>query len=131
MQEQPRNWQLRRVVWRHLATSIVGFISSTMRKTVEFNQYLRLLCKDLSGLLFQGQENEFFVTVEGPTIEIETVTAIPLGFIVNELITNAAKYAHGDIAVRIAATPSDCYSVAVVDDGPGVPVGFDPAGCKV
>jgi hypothetical protein len=22
------------------------------------------------------------------------------------------------------------YSVAVVEDGPGVPVGFDPAGCK-
>jgi two-component sensor histidine kinase len=97
------------------------------QKTVEFNQYLRLLCNDLSDLLFQDAENNYSITVEGPTIEIATTIAIPLGFIVNELITNAAKYARGNIIVRIRGTPP---SLSVLDDGAGLPVGFDPARCK-
>jgi two-component system, sensor histidine kinase PdtaS len=55
------------------------------------------------------------------------VTAIPLGFIVNELITNAAKYAGGSIIVQIGRTPTAGYSLSVLDDGPGVPAEFDPA----
>jgi signal transduction histidine kinase len=70
------------------------------------------------------------ITVEGPTIAIETATAIPLGFIVNELITNAAKYAGGKIIVQIAGTPAAGYSLSVLDNGPGVPAEFDPARCK-
>jgi two-component system, sensor histidine kinase PdtaS len=97
---------------------------------VEFRQYLDLLCKDLSALLFQYDDNGHSLKVEGPTIEIETVTAIPLGFIANELITNAAKYAGGNIIVRIGRTPAAGYSLSVLDDGPGVPSEFDPARCK-
>jgi two-component system, sensor histidine kinase PdtaS len=100
------------------------------QKTVEFNQYLRLLCNDLSDLLFQDAENDYSITVEGPTIEIATTIAIPLGFIVNELVTNAAKYARGNIIVQIGGKPPSGYSLSVLDDGPGLPVGFDPARCK-
>jgi two-component sensor histidine kinase len=100
------------------------------QKTVEFNEYLRLLCSDLSDLLFQDAENDSSIAVEGPTIEIATTIAIPLGFIVNELVTNAAKYARGNIIVRIGGTPAAGYSLSVQDDGPGLPPGFDPARCK-
>jgi two-component sensor histidine kinase len=99
------------------------------QKTVEFNQYLRLLCSDLADLLFQDAEG-YSITVEGPPIEIATTTAIPLGFIVNELVTNAAKYAQGDITVQIGGTPLTGYSLSVLDAGPGLPAGFDPAACK-
>jgi two-component system, sensor histidine kinase PdtaS len=97
------------------------------QKTVEFRHYLDLLCKDLSALLFHDGHS---ITVEGPAIEIETVTAIPLGFIVNELITNAAKYAGGNIIVQIGRTTTARYSLSVLDDGPGVPPEFDPARCN-
>jgi two-component sensor histidine kinase len=100
------------------------------QRTVEFSQFLRLLCKDLSGLLFQYAENDDFISVEGTAIEMETATAIPLGFIVNELITNAAKYARGNIIVQIGGTPAAGYSLSVLDDGPGMPAEFDPARCK-
>jgi two-component system, sensor histidine kinase PdtaS len=100
------------------------------QKTVEFRQYLDLLCKDLSALLFQYDDDGHSLTVEGPTIEIETVTAIPLGFIVSELITNAAKYAPGDVTVQIGGTPAAGYSLSVLDDGPGMPAEFDPMRCK-
>ena len=56
--------------------------------------------------------------------------AIPLGFIVNELITNSAKYAKGNITVRIEATSPTDRSLSVMDDGPGLPAGFNPADSK-
>ena len=43
------------------------------------------------------------IVVEGIEITLPAVTAIPLGFIANELITNAAKYGTGRIAVRLEA----------------------------
>ena len=120
---------MRLVVLRRLAACIVGFICSIV-KAVEFNQYLRFLCSDLSDLLFQDAENDYSITVEGSAIEIASTIAIPLGFIVNELVTNAAKYAQGNIIVGIGGTPLTGYSLSVLDAGPGLPVGFDPARCQ-
>jgi two-component sensor histidine kinase len=100
------------------------------QRTVEFSQFLRLLSEDLSGLLFQDAENNHTISVEGTTIEMETATAIPLGFIVTELVTNAAKHAGGNIIVRIGGTRAAGHSLSVLDDGPGVPSGFDPAHSK-
>src|ERR1700722_6141711 len=65
------------------------------RETVELKQYVEQLCQDLSGLLFDGNAPHRFA-VEGGEIIIPTKLAIPLGFIVNELITNAAKHAEGE-----------------------------------
>jgi two-component system, sensor histidine kinase PdtaS len=99
------------------------------QESVEFKQYLQHLCEDLSGLLFQ-EENERSIAVEGATIDIPTVLAIPLGFIVNELITNSAKYAKSNITVRLETSPSIGHSISVLDDGPGLPAAFDPAASK-
>jgi two-component system, sensor histidine kinase PdtaS len=99
------------------------------QESVEFKQYLQHLCEYLSGLLFQ-EENERSIAVEGATIDIPTVFAIPLGLIVNELITNSAKYAKSNITVRLETTPSVGHSISVLDDGPGLPAAFDPAASK-
>ena len=96
---------------------------------VEFKEYLQHLCEDLSGLLFQ-EGSGYAIVVEGAKAEIPTTMAIPLGFIVNELITNSAKYAEGHITVRIEATSPTDRSLSVVDDGPGLPAGFKPADSK-
>jgi len=96
---------------------------------VEFKQYLQSLCEDLSGLLFQG-ETGCTIVVEGATIDIPTVIAIPLGFIVNELVTNSAKHAKSNIVVRLETSPSVGHSLSVLDDGPGLPAGFDLAANK-
>jgi two-component sensor histidine kinase len=92
---------------------------------VEFKRYLENLCDDLSRLLCK-ESGDCAILVEGANAEIPTAFAIPLGFIVNELITNSAKYAEGHITVRIeAASPTDRY-LSVIDDGPGLPAGFNP-----
>ena len=96
---------------------------------VEFKQYLQHLCEDLAALLFQERVGHAIV-VEGANIEIPTALAIPLGFIVNELITNSAKYASGNITVRLQTTASACHSLSVSDDGPGLPSDFDAASHK-
>ncbi|MEJ0075019.1 MAG: sensor histidine kinase [Alphaproteobacteria bacterium] len=96
---------------------------------VEFKRYLEHLCEDLSRLLCE-ESGDCAILVEGANAEIPAVTAIPLGFIVNELITNAAKYAKGTIAVRFETTAPGRHSLSVSDGGPGLPAGFDPGGSK-
>jgi two-component sensor histidine kinase len=96
---------------------------------VEFKRYLEHLCEDLSRLLCE-EPGDCAVLVEGTNAEIPTAFAIPLGFIVNELITNSAKYAKGNITVRFETTAPGRHSLSVLDGGPGLPTGFDPDGSK-
>jgi two-component sensor histidine kinase len=96
---------------------------------VEFKEYLQNLCEDLSSLLIQDGSG-YAIVVEGANVEIPTILAIPLGFIVNELITNSAKYAEGHVSVRIEAMSPTDRSLSVVDDGPGWPAGFKPEDSK-
>jgi chemotaxis protein methyltransferase CheR len=97
-------------------------------ETVEFKQYVSRLCEDLSGMLHHENAKRSIV-VEGEDIEIPTVLGIPLGFIVNELVTNSAKYAKGEVAVRLHSAPEG-HSLSVIDDGPGLREGFSPSGHK-
>jgi two-component sensor histidine kinase len=93
---------------------------------VAFSPFLQDLCRDLSNLLFDGRP-DFTVDVEATSADLPGRLAIPLGFIVSELITNAAKYARGKIGVRFKKVTAG-YCLSVLDDGPGLPPGFDP--CK-
>jgi two-component system, sensor histidine kinase PdtaS len=94
------------------------------QNSVEFKQYLQDLCDDLSHLLFQDGAGRA-VVVTGADVRLPSARGIPLGFIVNELITNSVKYATGDIMVRIESS-ANLHLLSVTDDGPGLPEGFDP-----
>jgi two-component sensor histidine kinase len=74
-------------------------------QTVAFKQYLEGLCRDLSTMLSSEQHSEQIIVVEGLELKLPSVTGIPLGFIVSELITNAAKYGNGRISVRLEPNP--------------------------
>ena len=63
-------------------------------------------------------------------INLPVATAIPLGFIASELITNAAKYGKGRIAIRLQPNPEYGYALSVSNDGPALPEGFDPSASK-
>jgi two-component system, sensor histidine kinase PdtaS len=93
---------------------------------VEFKEFLVGLCADLSGLLFQNRADHAIV-VEGTKVEIPASLASPLGRIANELITNSVKHASGDITVRLEKSAPATYSLSVLDDGPGLPAGFEAA----
>lgn len=99
-------------------------------RTVSFKQFLGDLCRDFSTMLPSGQRGERDIVVEGIEIELPAITGRPLGFIANELITNAAKYGTGRITVRLEPNAESGYALLVSNDGPALPEGFDPAACK-
>ena len=98
------------------------------QENVEIKQHLRMLCEDLAGLLFE--HSGYAVSVEGIELKLPSTIAIRLGYIVNELITNAAKYAASDISVRIDVDSPGEYSLSVSDRGPGLPEEFDMMNSK-
>jgi two-component sensor histidine kinase len=92
--------------------------------TIAIKQYFEKLCRDFSSMLSLGSQDRVIV-VEGREINLPAATAIPLGFITNELITNAAKYSTGKITLSLETDPEKRYSLSVSDEGPGLPEGFD------
>jgi two-component sensor histidine kinase len=68
--------------------------------------------------------------VEGCEINLPSTTATSLGFIANELITNALKHGRGRIIVGLDTDPDKGYALSVSNDGPPLPDGFNPAACK-
>ena len=81
--------------------------------------YIERLCADLSGIL------ERPIEVDGDEGNIPTISIQPIGLIINELVTNAAKHGTGKIEVSYRVS-GDLRSLIVCDRGKGLPVDFDP-----
>ncbi len=75
--------------------------SSDGVQTVAFKHFIEELCRDFSAMLAVEEGAVHAVAVEGVELELPTTIGIPLGFVVNELITNALKYGEGFVAVRL------------------------------
>ena len=99
-------------------------------RSVAFRQYLDELCRDFSSMLSPEEHPGMVVAVEGDEIELPSTTAIPLGFIVSEMIMNAVKHGQGRISVSLAPDPGKGHALSVSNDGPALPEGFDPAAGK-
>jgi two-component sensor histidine kinase len=93
-------------------------------KTVNIAEYIT----DLSNSLIQtyqiGQQIELDVNVEVNSFKADTLT--PLGLIINEIISNALKYAfeedkEGKIFVSIRRLQDEKYEMIIGDDGIGMP----------
>lgn len=98
---------------------------------LDVGTYIQSVCKDLDESV---SKCEIYINAQ-QGIEIETNRAISSALIVNELITNAAKYAYreqsdGKIWVTVARAGDHDFSVSVRDQGAGLPPGFDPNKAK-
>jgi two-component system, sensor histidine kinase PdtaS len=98
-------------------------------QAIEFGKFLEDFARDFSAML-SSDERPAQILVEGVEINLPAATAIPLGFIVSELIANAAKYGNGRIAIRLQPDPAYGYALSVSNDGPALPEGFDPGASK-
>jgi two-component sensor histidine kinase len=101
---------------------------------VNIENYLKELVVYLSQM-FAGQSKDIKIEVDANKIEFDIDTAIPLGLIVNELVSNAYKYAfdnqqQGKIQVKVKALNETDYELNVKDNGKGLPDDFDPAKSK-
>jgi PAS domain S-box-containing protein len=82
---------------------------------------------------YETRDVHFEVTAEG--VEMPLDIAVPFGLIINELVTNALKYAFpdkkprtgtGDCRIRVLlAQKNETYTLSVADNGVGLPEGFD------
>ena len=92
-------------------------------ETVDLGAYLADLCERLGRALME--EGRVTLEVDAASIRGPSDRALPLGIIVNELVTNAAKYAYPGAAqgkVRVSLRPtSEGMSLIVADDGRGLP----------
>jgi two-component system, sensor histidine kinase PdtaS len=98
-------------------------------QTIEFNKFLADFGRDFSAMV-SSEDRPEQVVVEGIDVNLPVATAIPLGFIASELITNAAKYGKGRISIRLEPDPEYGYALSVSNDGPPLPQGFDPGAGK-
>ena len=98
---------------------------------MDVGRYIEAVCKDLDTSVAQC---DIHTDVE-EGIVIETDRAISSALIVNELITNAAKYAYqgragGKIWIGVARVGNDAFAISVRDEGVGLPADFDPRDAK-
>ena len=93
------------------------------RNEVDFGAYLRDLCASLTRTLVDDGRIAITVAAESAVMPIDT--AVPLGMVVNELVTNAVKYAYpipqrGVISVWFGRV-GDGLVLRVADHGAGLP----------
>jgi PAS domain S-box-containing protein len=89
-------------------------------RTVDFGTMLNDLCAHAANL---SPSITFACHCPEP-IDLDTERAIPLGLIVSELLTNAAKYAYGEAGgtVTLSALAEQGHiAIAVADQGQGIP----------
>lgn len=96
-------------------------------ESVAFKTFLEVLCLDYATMLLGAGR---CIIVEGDELQLPTAVAVPLGFVINELITNALKYGQDPIKVRLAPDPRMGFAIFVENGGPALPEGFDPAKSK-
>jgi two-component sensor histidine kinase len=91
---------------------------------IEFDEYLRDLCGRLRESMLDGKSVALNVETEPVVLDIDR--AIPLGLIVNELITNSIKHAFpsggkGTISVHLTnGEAGETLRLMIGDDGQGV-----------
>src|SRR5580700_9900968 len=95
-------------------------------ENIDLIEYLRGIIADLE-LTVAPCEIQFEASEE---IQIAADRAILVGLIINELVSNAGKYAYpdcpgGSIWVRLFQSDKNSIFVSVRDEGAGLPPGFD------
>jgi two-component sensor histidine kinase len=96
---------------------------------VDIENYMKELVVYLSRM-FRGDSESVAVNIETSGLRFDIDTAIPLGLIVNELVSNAYKYAFdanekGQINITIKATTETDYELNISNDGKPLPPDFD------
>jgi PAS domain S-box-containing protein len=101
---------------------------------IDFAEYVKSLSSDL----FRSYSRNLTgirLDVQADEVTLDIDHAISCGLILNELMTNALKYAFpdgksGTIWVELRTTPEHFLSLRVADNGVGIPSGFDALNSK-
>jgi len=92
---------------------------------IEFGEYVQTLAKDLFRS-YQRILGDIQLNIQVDEISLDLDYAVPCGLILNELMTNALKYAFpngrkGTIQIELRANPENTINLRVADNGVGLP----------
>ncbi len=91
---------------------------------IEFSKFAKELMYQVSSV-FSNAGQKIVLKSTMPETKLDIDTAVPLGLILNELMTNSYKYAFGEPTegfIEIALHHSQNYELIYKDSGPGLPV---------
>jgi PAS domain S-box-containing protein len=91
---------------------------------VDFAYYIRRLCAQIKATM--PKQPEICLKVETEAVQLSADVAIPLGMVVNELVTNAVKHAFGgmagDAVIEVSVARSNGHiQLSIADNGQGLP----------
>lgn len=93
---------------------------------IDFDEYSRQLSQQIAAI-YQTKKVDIQIKANGCRFDIDT--AVPLGLILNELVTNAYKYAFGEaigqLSISVEPKGNQGYELLVKDNGQGMPEDFD------
>jgi len=97
-------------------------------KRIDFSDYIKTLASDLFRT-YVVDPTRISLKMDLETILLDINTSIPLGLILNELVSNAMKYAFpddekGEITIKLKSK-DDQYTLTVSDSGVGLPDELD------
>jgi two-component sensor histidine kinase len=96
--------------------------------SIRLDGYVGELCEQLAGAASAAQHG-ITVQVEAEPLEVGLDVAVPLGLLLNELVTNSLKHGfpdgrRGHVRVGVARVADDTVRLTVSDDGVGLPPGM-------
>jgi PAS domain S-box-containing protein len=96
---------------------------------VNFEDYIKSIVSEIISL-YRIDTSAITTEINIKDIELDIETAVPCGLIINELLTNAFKYAfpdsrNGVLSVHFTKTDDDTCTLVIKDNGVGLPKGFD------
>lgn len=98
-------------------------------KSIAFSEYIRSLTRDIFNT-YNTSSGRIQLQMDVQNIMVDVNTAVPLGLIINELVTNSLKYAfpndqEGIIRIQFHKEEDNYLLLEVGDNGVGIPDDFD------
>jgi len=93
-------------------------------RTINMKEYIEELVTYL--MQTYGMSQKLTFTLDSTDIYLDVDKAIPTGLILNEIVSNAMKYAYHDhpapsLQISISAPQSNELTLQITDNGPGIP----------
>lgn len=102
---------------------------STDLKSIDFTEYTENLTKDLYNT-YTSDKSLIKLVVDIEEVKLDVETSIPLGLILNELLTNSLKHGFpenrsGEVTVELHCLDENEFELSVSDNGIGFPEDID------